>query len=109
MPFFLTGPEAIPSRPIATFGVAVGREASGRGRLAEGFASVVAWSTVASSPNALLSERLTPRVGFLLSDSAEFLTGDVKAGTTVGDDEDPSAGGVGGFRRLGSFRPLAGG
>lgn len=96
-------------RPIATFGVGAGREAWGWGRFVEGFASVVTSSTVASSPNAVLSERLTPRVGFLLSDSAEFLTGDVKAGTTVGDDEDPSAGGVGGFRRLSSFRPLAGG
>lgn len=77
--------------------------------MVEGFASVVASSTAASSPNALLSERLTPRVGFLLSDSAEFFTGDVKAGTTVGDDEDLSAGGASGFRRLGSFRPPAGG
>lgn len=68
-----------------------GREPWGWRRLVDGFVFVVAWSSVASSPQALLRERLTPRAGFRLGGSNDFFSDDVEASTAVRGDKDPTA------------------
>lgn len=60
--------------------------------------SSVLWSDVSSS-NALLCERLTPRIGFFLCGFDELFADDVEADTTVDDDEET------GFLRRCSFFP----
>ena len=100
--------------PLPALNAAVGREAWSLRRLGEGCIFVVASSLIETSlesySKALVTERLTPRFPFLPDDWDVLFIGEIEAGTTVGDDEGPTAVGRSGFcRRLGFFPPPAGG